>query len=547
MLALRNARDQRGLLSVASPWNSDLNSRGVPISSRFLIQSLAICILLILLIAVVFRLSQFPGLHADEAWVGLRALEITQKGFFSVHGMNLHSGAAFPGLVSLAFSALGTNVFSLRLFGAILNWAAVALVMATFWRRGNAPFYAALLFASSLLFLFYSRVAWEVCAFENFAISLIIFAISRLFSADRPKFKDALLFFSAFGFATWNHFIFLGAVLSFGIISLVISFRDRNLLGARIFLLGTLNLAVPALLYFGKPHLQDGDFINHAMPALLSCVILLSGISLLFVVMDRRNSLSIARFLAAKPVLSRRLASLLMYCVLAGLIYTLREHLMAFFGVLSGVIMRKRVVSDVTGPVDSAAGLVWAAVLVGVFLIFLIRETLSHHADEPDYLRRILLMWPAAFLAILHFVASHTADRYYLIPQFIFLVALALVFDEIPLLWKRALGIFLFIGLVQGQFFFWSEAMKTDNRPPITFGFGPFYHDTSEHFLRLEQLTETLRNNGVCRIESSFFISEPLKFMQKSHATLCHAGRVAKIEYCDSCQTPAPWFEITYQ
>ena len=41
---------------------------------------------------------------------------------------------------------------------------------------------------------------------------------------------------------------------------------------------------------------------------------------------------------------------LLIFGVFAGLTYTLREHLMAFFGTLSGVIMRERVVSYVIGP-----------------------------------------------------------------------------------------------------------------------------------------------------------------------------------------------------
>ena len=516
----------------------------MPISSRFLIQSLAISILFVLLIAAVYRLSRFPGLHADEAWMGLRALEIMQKGFFSVHGMNRYSGAAFPELVTVAFSALGVNVFSLRLLGALLNWAAVALVVATFWHRGKAPFYAALLFASSLLFLFYSRVAWEVSALENFALALIIFALSRLLSASPPRFEDAFLFFSAFAFATWNHFIFLGAVLSFTITALFIFLREAN---TRIVLLGTLNLLVPALLYYGKPHLRDGDFISHALPALLSGVTLLLGTSLLFVTIDRRISPSIARFIATKPFLSRRLALLLMCCVFAGLIYTFREHLMAFFGTLSGVIMRERVVSYVTEPADSIPGLLWAAVLVGVFFVFLIRATLST-APYPSTLRCVLLVWPAAFLAIIQFIAPWSADRYYLIPHFIFLVSLALVFDEIPVLWKRALDVVLIIGFVQGQFFFWSEATKTKNRRPIEVRFGPYYDDKSAHFLRLDQLESVLRQKGVCEIESSsYFILEPLEFLQKSHPFLCYAGRVARIEYCDTCQEPAPWFEITHQ
>jgi len=519
----------------------------VPISSRLLIQSLAISLLLVLLIAAVFRLSRFPGLHADEAWMGLRALEIMQKGFFSVHGMNRYSGAAFPGLLTVAFSTLGVNVFSLRLLGALLNWAAIALMMATFWRRGNAAFYVALLFASSLLFLFYSRVAWEVSALENFALALIIFALSRLLSAGPPRSENVFLFFSAFGFATWNHFIFLGAVLSFTITALFTFFRDPNSATARIVLLGTLNLVVPTLLYYGKPHLRDGDFINHAMPALLTGVTLLLGISLLLIAMDRRISPSIALFLAAKRSLSRRFALLLMCCLFAGLVYTFREHLMAFFGTLSGMIVRERVVSYVTEPVDSIPGLLWAAVLIGVFFVFLIRTT--PYPAPQDTLRCVLLVWPVAFLAIIHFIAPWSADRYYLIPHFIFLVALALVVDEIPILWKRALGVVLIIGLIQGQFFFWSEVTKTENRRPIEVRFGPYYDDKSAHFLRLDRLEGFLRKKGVCEIDSSsYFILEPLKFLQKSHPLLCRRpGRVARIEYCDSCQSSVPWFEITYQ
>jgi hypothetical protein len=262
----------------------------VPTRSPVLIQSFVFSILIAFLIAGVFRLSRFPGLHADEAWVGLRAVEIMQNGFSSVHGMNRYTGAAFPGLVALTFSALGVNVLSLRLLGALSNWASIALVMWTFRSRGSVSFYAALLFASSLLFLFYSRVAWEVCAFENFTLALIIFALSKLLSADRPRFRYAFLFFFAFAFGTWNHFIFLSAALSFTITALFVSFRDQSCQGARIFLLSTGNLLVQAVLYYGEPRIADGDFINHAMPALLSGIALVLVVAILFVIIDRRIS-----------------------------------------------------------------------------------------------------------------------------------------------------------------------------------------------------------------------------------------------------------------
>ena len=90
----------------------DINAEEVeqfsmPISSQFLMQSLAISTLLVLLIAVVFRLSRFPGLEGDEAWVGLRALTFLQDGFFSVHGMNWYTGAAFQWLVAADVFSIG--------------------------------------------------------------------------------------------------------------------------------------------------------------------------------------------------------------------------------------------------------------------------------------------------------------------------------------------------------------------------------------------------------------------------------------------------------
>ena len=65
------------------------------------------------------------------------------------------------------------------------------------------------------------------------------------------------------------------------------------------------------------------------------------------------------------------------------------------------------------------------------------RETRLGHVAAPDSLRSVLLVWPAVFFAIFQFVAPYTAERYYLIPHFLLLVALALVFDEIPFIWKK--------------------------------------------------------------------------------------------------------------
>ncbi|MBV9741714.1 MAG: hypothetical protein JOZ30_18880 [Hyphomicrobiales bacterium] len=315
-----------------------------------------------------------------------------------------------------------------------------------------------------------------------------------------------------------------------------------------MFLLGSLNLVVPAALYCGKPHLRDGGFVSHALPALLGGAALLAAVSFLFMTMDRLISPSLSRFVAAKPRLSKALASLLVFCAFAGLIYTLREHLMTFFGTLSGVIMRERVVSYVPGPLDSIAGVLWAAVLLGIYLVFLVREMHFRVVTRPDLLKSALLMWPAVFFAIFTFVAPYTAERYYLIPHFLLLVALALVLDEISLSWSKVLATVLIVGFAQGQFFFWSEATRAQDRRPIEVRFGSYYNDKSAYFLRLDPLEDFLWKNGICEIKSSnYFISEPLKFLQEANPPVCRDERVAQIEYCAACRQPVPWFEIKYQ
>src|SRR5215472_3045281 len=109
-------------------------------------QAPTLAILSLLFATCFFRIASFPGLHGDEAWSGLRALEIAQSGVSSVHGMTWYSGALFPSLVAAAFSLFGPSIFTLRLVGALLNWVALVIAAAAFWNRGRSSFYLTLLF-----------------------------------------------------------------------------------------------------------------------------------------------------------------------------------------------------------------------------------------------------------------------------------------------------------------------------------------------------------------------------------------------------------------
>jgi len=111
--------------------------------------------------------------------------------------------------------------------------------------------------------------------------------------------------------------------------------------------------------------------------------------------------------------------------------------------------MLEGVVSYAPQPVEVTVGFLWVAVLIGIFLFFWIREALTRSVEQSDILRGAILLWPAAFFAILQFVIHETSPRYYLIPNFIIFVALALVLDEVRSFWKIIVTVVLFFGLFQ--------------------------------------------------------------------------------------------------
>jgi hypothetical protein len=68
-----------------------------------------------------FHLAQFPGLHSDEAWLGLFALQIRDRGLYSPHEMNTYTGSLYAWLLSWVFTYFPPDVFSLRIGGVLLN------------------------------------------------------------------------------------------------------------------------------------------------------------------------------------------------------------------------------------------------------------------------------------------------------------------------------------------------------------------------------------------------------------------------------------------
>ncbi len=492
--------------------------------------------------ALFFRLRSFPGLHGDEAWVGLRAVEQHARGLFTLRGMNGYTGSLFPEIVTWAASILSPGVLSLRLPGAMLNSLSLLLMTAALWKRGGAALYFLLLMGSSLLFLFYSRVAWEVNALQNFLLALIIFSLTVVLKRDRTSPPSAFLLFLAFSVGTWNHEIFLAAALSFALATTLVALKWPTEDSARLLLLGYFNL-VPQVALHGKRLVADGPFPLHALPALVLGFALLVLTSMVYVRAERNLLPTLLGVMTRRPLPHAQKG--IAFFIIAGSLLASPTSLLAFFGTVSGIIMLERVVSYTPGPIEMAGLHFRMAALASTFLAIAVNQMRNARVDRQDQLFNVLMIWTITFFPALMLATRGVADRYYIIPQFRLFCSIALAIDHLADRWRLSLQALLVCGFAYAQVTLFREASRDQNRPPLeAFAYGP-YTDTSRHFLKLDRLSDYLTVQDICRVESSnFFIAQPIRFLTPARAT-CRTSEIVEIEYCSNCGGPVEWFKLT--
>lgn len=493
---------------------------------------------------LVFRLTVFPGLNGDEAWMGLNALGITSRGMTSLNGMNNYTGALFSGVAAAQFSLTGAGMLSLRLPSALCNGLAMALVIATLWNQGRAAFFAALLFASSLLFLFYSRVAWEVSALQNLLLAAILAALARLLSAERPSLAMTLPFFAAFALGIWNHFIFAASATSLALAATLLLWRRPGPEIARAFLLGVFNLPLQAILMLAKYLTPTGAFATHALPTLLFGLVLIGATGSAFVTLEPRLSRKLLRFLPRHAEFVGKIGRTLTAIAAAVLVFSLPLDGISFFGTLSGYMPLARAASHVAGWPEIIGQHAAAAILLAAFVTQAFRSLRSSHDRPTPVLTALLMTWTILFFPALRIESPHVPDQYFIIPEFLFFCALSLAMAEMPRTWRHGLLAVMGVFFLYSQNAFWRELLRSDDGPPRDFTYG-LYGDNSRNFLKLGPLQSYLADHRICTIQSSsFFIDNPLHFLMAA-GPACHGTGSVRIEYCDTCRQPVRWFKFS--
>lgn len=165
-------------------------------------------------------LTGVPGLHADEAWVGLRADELARGGAWSWFGMRDHAGPLHALLVAAGFAAWGPSAWALRAVGVLTNAGAVACyawVTGQLFGRRTAVLSTALL-VSAPAFWLSARTATEHAALSALLACAAVACLLRgrqpptLHPAGRNPAVPrtwALAAGALLGLGTWNHLVFV--------------------------------------------------------------------------------------------------------------------------------------------------------------------------------------------------------------------------------------------------------------------------------------------------------------------------------------------------
>jgi hypothetical protein len=151
------------------------------------------------------------GLHGDEAWFGLKAVEYLKTGIQSPYGMNKFTGIFQSYFNSLIFDHFGIGIIQLRTAGIIINSISLTILamLLVGIKQSKAALFFLLLFAQSSLFLLELKIAWEVCSLNLFFVTMIFLYINKIVNSENKlSFCRVFIFLAASLLGAYNHIIF---------------------------------------------------------------------------------------------------------------------------------------------------------------------------------------------------------------------------------------------------------------------------------------------------------------------------------------------------
>jgi hypothetical protein len=480
------------------------------------------------------RLGDVPGLHGDEAWFALRALEMTRGESPSWHGMNEHSGGIYPYLVSLVFRGAGVSVLTLRLPSvalAVVTIATLAGLAALVGRGAQSALRVILLAAGSILLTGEWRLAWEVTALGPFLAALALLATAgflRAGEAPRTRAAWAFVLFAASIAGVVNHFIFLALLLALAGASLaLVALRARG--GAAILIVTSSNLLVSGAIALVKLVSFERAWVPPAWGWLL--VLIAAGESIAASALLGSDVVSWVERVVQKHDDVVRGALLLVFG--AGGMAFAGYHGLAFVETLANDVVVQRLTSRSLPRPVGIASLVFAIALLGLYGRALAR--LLRSAAEIDPAAAFLSIVPLATMAALPVLIRYNSIRYYILPHLTLMLAVAIadpLIDPRAARWVTpALAVHAF-ALAAAILPTLLEPRPYDSVVPRRFPLGRT-SETSAHFLPTADVHARLCADGATALKTDerWFLGLPLRFYRAADGRppLAEGGRRAAI------------------
>lgn len=486
------------------------------------------------------RLAEFPGLHGDEAWLGLFALRIKARGLYTPHEMNSYTGSIYAWFLSWVFGRWTPDVFTLRLPSALLNSAAAALGALEFGRRyGPRAAVAWLtLLSASALFVLKSRLGWEITALQNL-LGVAILALGARY-ADRPAgFGGALLLLSATFLGVTNHFIFLSVPASLFLAAAWATGVRKDWARLGLLRLSAANLAMSAAVFLLKPRVTEAFWQEHMALVSAAGLLLAPAFAAAYAFsgsLDARLRRTLE--LASTPGRAIWARRALTVAVLLFVFF----HLKAWVQVWSGVALFERFSSWVPPLAVRALLYAWAAGLLGYFALRVARALEGPEARTLGEAERFVALWALVYLGVFVLFRNINSIRYYMLPTLLMIAALVPPLSRLR--WREhwKAGAASLAAAVLLNACYWREIGGPNERPPIAFRIG-WHRERSADFLPKAALEKALHDEKICSFKDfSSFIDLPLVFHLQGHPVEgCDQTKVLATAYCLDCPRP-PYF-----
>jgi len=467
-----------------------------------------------------YKLAVLPGLHGDEAWFGLRAVETSHSGVTQLTGMTYYTGILQVLVSVLSFSTSYTGIVPLRAAGVFFNLLGLMIISITMISAGyrRALIFFLLFMAQSMLYLSAPRVAWEVNTFTLFFISILVFCAQRILKQG-SKFTrlHTGLFLAVNVIGTYNHILFsaISVAMLGGVVLWSLFFRSS----AKNPMLLTLIFNLVNLVFtFLMMRYLLGYFV-HLIFIPLTAISILIFIELWLI--KRIGYLKLVNDLSVKPLFIQGTMALLF------VVFTF-THGVSFFELVSNDKVMMNFYSYRTSLYERMVLLGGGTLMSAYFIILLGQDFLKTRTFS------LFAFTIVCYLGILPLYTLNCSFRYYL--SIIPMMALYLAFRSIqdPKINCQLVISMLFTAATLGMGCY--RVYSLGDRPvtPVRFVIGNRQSETSAHFIQKDPIIRTLRSHKTSKIvyfSDRYFLEQPILFYKIISPWESSQGNIGTLDF----------------